>query len=424
MKIAFLTYGCKANRYETEVIRQKLLDCGMTEDKDADIYVINTCTVTAKIDKEIMRKARALKKNGKARVVLTGCLPERKDSPYLGLEKYADLIIPNSRKFDISSYNLPDLKLQPEKDNKTVLRQFSGRDKAFVKIEDGCDNFCAYCEVPYVRGGSVKSRDINEIRIEVEALSNAGYGEIILTGINLGYFGKEKKQKDALLNLLKELAEIEGLGRLRLSSMGPREVNRELIDFTAASNGKICPHLHLSLQSGDEKVLKSMNRNYTLKEYKDTMDYALSVMPDMAITTDVIAGFPGETEKEHKNTCKFIENNGFTRLHVFPYSDRPDTKASQMPGKLGGEIKKRRVKELIEIGKQKEREFAERNTGVKRIALVESGEKSGFMAGYTENYIRVLFKAPADAVGRLVPVVIETVEGTKVIAKCEMRNAK
>jgi threonylcarbamoyladenosine tRNA methylthiotransferase MtaB len=407
VKIAFLTYGCKANRYETEVIRQALLDGGLSEDDSADVYVINTCTVTGKIDREITRKIKQIKSRGNAKVVLTGCLVERKDLSSTGLAKYADLIIPNSKKFDISSYDIPELKEALKTSGKKVLRQFSGRDKAFVKIQDGCDNFCAYCEVPYVRGSDLRSRGVTEITEEIGALAGAGYREIILTGINLGYYGKDAEKNGALVFLLEELMKSGNPGRLRLSSIGPKETSFELIDLMASSGGKICPHLHLSLQSGDEKVLKSMNRNYTLREYKEKMDYALAKMPYMAITTDVIAGFPGETAEEHRKTCKFIEENGFTRLHVFPYSDRPDTKASKMKEKISEEIKKQRVKELIETGKKKEKEFAERNIGARRTALAESGDKGGYMTGYTENYIRVFFKAGQDMIGTLVPVKIE-----------------
>lgn len=414
MKVAFLTYGCKANRYETEMIRQKLLDAGLQEDEEAEIYVINTCTVTGKIDSEILRKIKQLKSRGSVKIAVTGCLVERKDLEVTGLSKYADLIIPNNKKFDLDSYGVVNAAVLP---GAGILRQFSGRDKAFVKIEDGCDNFCAYCEVPFVRGSEVKSRDKGEIVTEVKTLAAAGFEEIVLTGINLGYYGKEKKDKRAFLSLLEELVAAIGRGRLRLSSAGPGEISNELIDFMAASNGKICPHLHMSLQSGDASVLKAMNRNYTPPEFEEKMNYALSKMSHMAITTDVIAGFPGETEEQHKSTCVFIEKHGFTRLHVFPYSDRPGTKASKMEGKNSTEVKKRRVKELIKIGVKKEKQFAERNIGAKRVALAESGEKDGLITGYTENYIKVFFKAPAESTGKLVPVVVEKVEGGKVYAK-------
>jgi threonylcarbamoyladenosine tRNA methylthiotransferase MtaB len=413
MKVAFLTYGCKANRYETELIRQSLLGTGMQEDEKADIYVINTCTVTGKIDSEILRKIKRLKSLGNCRIAVTGCLVERKDADLPDFSKYVDLIIPNSKKFDVSSYGIINSAAGADKN---ILKQFSGRDKAFVKVEDGCDNFCSYCEVPFVRGSKVKSRDEKEIIEEVKALGAAGFQEIVLTGINLGYFGRDKKDENALLSLLEKLVKIIGKGRLRLSSAGPREISNSLIDFMASSNGKICPHLHMSLQSGDAEVLRAMNRNYTLPEFMDKMAYALYRMPDMAITTDVIAGFPGETDGQHKNTCAFIEKNGFTRLHVFPYSDRPGTKAAQMPDKNTNETKKCRVKELIAIGANKEKEFAEYNIGVKRYVLAESGEKDGFVTGYTENYIKVYFKAQGDIIGKLVPVKIGKVEHGKAYA--------
>lgn len=418
MKIGFLTYGCRSNRWETERIRQSLLGGGLDEScgDDADAVVINSCTVTGKIDRDILRRIKQLKKGNK-KVILTGCMAERTDQGSAELKKYADLIIPNSKKFSVSSYGFTGLLPAAGPREDAVLRQFSGRDKAFVKIEEGCDNFCAYCEVPYVRGSLIRSRAAAEIKEEIGALSGAGYREIVLTGINLGYYGREKKESGALAGLLAELLKVRGDFRLRLSSIGPGEADPELIDLMAVSGGRICPHLHLSLQSGDEKVLKAMNRNYTLKEYKEKLDHAVSRVPGMAITTDIIAGFPGETGEEHKNTCGFLSENGFTRLHVFPYSDRPDTKASKMKGKISEVIKKQRVKELIAIGKKKEKEFAEKNIGVKRTALAEGGVKNGFMTGYTENYIKVVFKAGGDMAGRFVTVVVEKVEGGRVMAR-------
>jgi threonylcarbamoyladenosine tRNA methylthiotransferase MtaB len=185
----------------------------------------------------------------------------------------------------------------------------------------------------------------------------------------------------------------------------------------AANPERLCPHLHMSLQSGDAHVLKAMNRNYTLDEFRDRMEYAILKAPYIAITTDVIAGFPGETEDEHRNSCAFIEKHGFSRLHVFPYSDRPGTKAEKMPGKLSEAVKKRRVKDLLEIGEKKEKEFVKLNTGRKLTALAEGGEKDGLIAGYTENYIRVYFKAGADAIGKLVPVEIVKFENKKAYSK-------
>ena len=393
MKISFSTYGCKVNRYETELIRQMFLKTGgFTEAagyRDADICLINTCTVTAKIDSEIGRKIRQVKANSACRVILTGCLVQRKDSREL--VKLADWIIPNEKKFMLSSYPA-EIISTPLAVYEPILEGFSGRNKAFVKVEDGCDRFCAYCTVPLVRGSRVKSRDEAEILEEIKKLSSAGFKEIILTGVNLGLFGKEKNSPDALYNILKEAIKLPGRTRLRLSSIGPVDLSGSVIDLAAENPDRICPHFHLSMQSGDDRVLKRMNRNYNTGIYREKVNYIISRMPYAGINTDVIAGFPGETTQEFENTVAFIKEIPFSRLHVFPYSDRPDTKASAMAEKIDDKVKKERVKILMALAGEKEADFAEKNKGRILSALVEEGGNENSLFGYTENYIRVELK--------------------------------
>jgi|ERR1035437_2701939 threonylcarbamoyladenosine tRNA methylthiotransferase MtaB len=393
MKISFSTYGCKVNRYETELIRQMFLKTdGFTEAagyRDADICLINTCTVTAKIDSEIARKIRQVKANSACRVILTGCLVQRKDSREL--VKLADWIIPNEKKFMLSSYPA-EIISTPLAAYEPILEGFSGRNKAFVKVEDGCDRFCAYCTVPLVRGSRVKSRDEAEILEEIKKLSSAGFKEIILTGVNLGLFGKEKNSPDAFYNILKEAIKLPGRTRLRLSSIGPVDLSGPVIDLAAENPDRICPHFHLSMQSGDDRVLKRMNRNYNTDIYREKVNYIISRMPYAGINTDVIAGFPGETTQEFENTVAFIKEIPFSRLHVFPYSDRPDTKASAMAGKIDDKVKKERVKILMNLAGEKEAGFAGKNKDRILSALVEEGGNENSLFGYTENYIRVELK--------------------------------
>lgn len=398
MKVFLHTYGCKVNSYETELIRQQIENSSFRIlSENADIHIINTCTVTKKIDKEIFRKIKQLKKNGK-KIILTGCLVERKDKEAKDILSFADKIVPNNDKFKIA-----EIISQKSNDNLT-LWNFSGKDRAFVKIEDGCNNYCTYCEVPYVRGSAIRSREISDIKKEIANLINAGFKEIVLTGVNLGFYGKEKGKNNNLFQLLFELSQICGNTRIRLSSIGPKELSDDIIDIIAWANGKICPHIHLSLQSGDEKILKLMNRNYSLDEYKQKMEKIVAKIPLCAITTDVIAGFPGESEIEFQNTLDFIKEGNFSRLHVFPFSKRPDTLASKMKDQVSEEIKKQRVKKLIDLGKIKEREFAEKNLGLIRKVLVESDKKNGLWTGYTDNYIRVKFSAKGHLTGKLVDV--------------------
>jgi threonylcarbamoyladenosine tRNA methylthiotransferase MtaB len=390
MKISFLTYGCKVNQYETGLIRQMMLAGGLTEAADlggADIYLVNTCTVTAKIDSEISRKIKQLKSKPGARVILTGCLAQRggPDVEKLG----ADWIITNGSKLDPDSYPAEIFPLKTPAREK-VLSEFSGRNKAFVKIEDGCDRFCAYCTVPLVRGSDIRSRDVSEIIYEIEKLTAAGFSEIIMTGVNLGRFGAGKGDKTALYGLLKQITLLKGGFRVRLSSMSPADLDDGVILLAADNPERICPHFHLSMQSGDDAVLKRMNRRYDTKLYRDKAEFIALKIKLPGITTDVIAGFPGETGAEFENTLAFINDIPLTRLHVFPYSDRPGTKATQMSGKVDEAVKKERVKKLLRAAEKKEYDFAVKNTGFVRTALIEDPNKNNELFGYTENYIRVL----------------------------------
>lgn len=413
MKIVFFTYGCKVNQYETELIKQMFLKTGgFTEAAGlpgADVCLINTCTVTAKIDSEIARKIRTIKANSACKVILTGCLVQRPDSGEL--TKLADWIIPNENKFNLSSYP-NEIINTPSAVYESILEGFSGRNKAYVKVEDGCDRFCAYCTVPLVRGSKIKSRDEDEILEEIVKLSAAGFKEIILTGVNLGLFGKEKNAPDALFNVLKSAIKETVNTRLRLSSISPVDISDLVIDLAADNPDRICPHFHLSMQSGDDAVLKRMNRNYNTDIYRKKVDYILSKMPFAGINTDVIAGFPGETKQEFENTAAFVDEIRFSRLHVFPYSDRPNTKATAMAGKIDDKVKKERVKILIKIADAKEAEFAEKNKGRILSALVEDGGNEESLFGYTENYIRVTLKKDVKAescINYITPVKIVSV---------------
>jgi threonylcarbamoyladenosine tRNA methylthiotransferase MtaB len=398
MKIALHTYGCKVNSYESEVIRQQIKNSNLEmSDENADVHIINTCTITKKIDKEIFRKIKQLKKNGK-KVILTGCLVERTDKEAGDILSFADEIISNDKKFRMDG--IIDVKCN----DVVILSDFYGKDRAYIKVEDGCDNYCSYCEVPYVRGDVIKSREIDDIKKEFVNFVNAGFNEIVLTGVNLGFYGKESKGEKNLHKLLLNLSGINSDARIRMSSIGPKELSDDVINLIAESGGKICPHVHLSLQSGDKKILKLMNRNYSLKECEEKIEKIISKIPLCAITTDIITGFPGEGEIEFKNTYEFIKNNPFSRLHVFPFSKRPDTVASGMKEQVDDEIKKQRVKKLLHLGKMKENEFAKKNSGLIRKVLVEKDRKDGKLSGYTDNYIRVKFDAGDDLAGKLADV--------------------
>ncbi|MCE5299505.1 MAG: tRNA (N(6)-L-threonylcarbamoyladenosine(37)-C(2))-methylthiotransferase MtaB [Spirochaetia bacterium] len=416
MKVSFHTYGCKVNRYETELLRQAFVRNGAQDvpEEEAQYCLINSCTVTAKIDSEILKKARALKERGHKKVIFTGCLSSRGASGEL--KKYLDWIIPNTEKFRVKSYpaelNLEGLEFDE------VLNGFSGRSRAFLKIEDGCDSFCAYCAVPYARGSTIRSRNPEDVLHEAANLKAAGFEEMVLTGVNLGYYGRDLNEPEALYKLLVSLAGAPGHTRFRLSSIGPLELHDCVIKLAAEYPGKICPHFHLSMQSGDDKVLKLMNRKYTSSDYRDRVLAIKKLMPHAAITTDVIAGFPGEGTADFENTYEFIRSLPFTRIHVFPYSDREGTSASKMAGKVRDDVKKERVKRLIKLAEKKEMEFVAVNTGCRRVILLEEKEEDGYMEGYTENYIKVTVEANDSfrtKKGKLVPVTIEGMEGGRVM---------
>ncbi len=406
MKICFLTYGCKVNRYETELIRQEMTASGFTAEEEADkadCVIINTCTVTGKIDSEIRRKTAALKEKGK-KVIITGCLT--KSSGFEDFVKSADLVIPNEDKFKFTSY-YPVLGEFKFSENIFGLSDFSGRSRAYAKAVTGCNRFCSYCEVPHVRGSVITSRPENEILAEIRVLSHKGFREIVLTGVNLGLYGYDTGHK--LSELLKRAMDEIKDGRLRLSSIGPKETTDELIATVkeGAQEGKICPHFHMSLQSGDAKILAAMRRNYTPEIFMDRVEKIISSIPFCGITTDIIAGFPGETEAQHKNTLKFIGKAPFSRLHVFPYSDRPDTESSRMKNKISEDIKKRRAKEIAELGMEKELEFARKNEGRLLKVLAENSGKKGELTGYTENYLKVIFEGDEKFTGEIVKVFIK-----------------
>ncbi len=407
MKTCFLTYGCKANQYDTEILKQVLAEKGLKESDSPDIFIINTCTVTSKIDKEILKKIKQIKKDKNKKVILTGCLTK---NDLKEIRNNVDLIIPNEKKFDVNFY--PDWIFNKEDiSQKNSFIKFAHKNKAFIKIEEGCNKFCSYCIVPYVRGSKIKIKNKEEVLAELKSFLNIGFKEIVFTGINLGLYGEKN-----IIDLLKESVKLLNNARIRLSSIGPVELTEKIIDFIADNQDKICPHFHLSMQSGDDKILKLMNRNYTVSFYEKKCNYIIKKIPYAGITTDIIAGFPGEGEKEFQNTFDFVKNIPLTRLHIFSYSDRNGTVAEKMQDKVKEEIKKQRVKKLILLGKEKEKEFIKKNIGLKRTVLVENTIKNGYKEGYTENYIKTILKGNINLSGNLISVLITDLNGDKAIA--------
>ena len=396
--VGILSLGCKVNTYESEYIRNILEQRGY-EIKDftdkCDIYIINTCTVTNTSDtksSKMLRRAR--KENPDAIIVAMGCFIEsNKDNPIPGI----DIVIGNRDKDKV-----PDLIDEYLKNKERIIRlykgrtdifedmyitSFPGRTRAFVKIQDGCDNFCSYCIIPFVRG-KCRSKDKDKVIEEITALVNNGYKEVVLTGIHTGSYGRDLDISFA--DLLNEIIKIKGLKRLRISSIEATELNEDVLNILKNSN-IIVDHLHIPLQAGSNEILKSMNRKYDLKYFEDKIAEIRSIRPDISITTDIIVGFPGETEELFKETLNTVRRINFSKVHVFPYSERKGTKSERLPNKIPTNIKKDYVKRLIELSKELEIEYASKFIGKELEILVEQ-TKDGFSYGHTSNYLNVKVK--------------------------------
>ena len=395
MKFCIKTLGCKVNTYESELIHNLFIRKGYVySEEDADIYVVNTCTVTNMSDRKSRGVIHNIRRNHPNSIlVVTGCFSQNAFNTGRLDEIDADIILGNKDKSKVVEYVEEFIKNKEKKlkfynmdeveFENMELDNMHSRARAFVKIEDGCENFCTYCIIPYVRG-KVRSKKHEEVIKEVKSLVDKGYKEIVLTGIHTGHYIDGEYNFE---NLLKGLIKIEGLIRLRISSIEINELTDGVLDIFSKSN-ILVPHLHIPLQSGSNKVLKEMNRKYDKEYFINRINYIRKIKENVSITTDVIVGFPGETEEEHKESMETIKEVGFTKVHTFPYSDRYGTVASTMPNKVDGNIKKRRVKELLTLSKELEVNFYKKFYNKKLEVLIEE-EKDGFFYGHTPNFIRV-----------------------------------
>jgi len=404
------TLGCKVNQYETEIIVSDLLKRGLKLvefSKQADIYIINTCTVTGTSDhKSRQWISKVVRKNPDAFVIATGCYAERAKQEIADIPG-VDLVIGNSGKEKIGEIVSKQFRIdQSPLSSHPDGQQFHTR--TLVKIEDGCDNFCSYCIVPYVRG-KPKSRGIDDIIKEVSGLVKSGTREIVLTGVNLGKYGRELGSNTNLIELLKHLKEIPGLARIRLSSIEVNDINQDMIALLSSSP-IFCRHLHIPLQSGDDRVLKSMNRNYTAEDYLRIAKEVMATIPGIAVTTDVMVGFPGETEEQFEKTRQMMEEVGYRKAHVFKYSDREGTKASEMSDKISPELKEQRSKKLLELGRELSENYVQAFIGKKLEVLAEKNLANKLLTGLSDNYVRVNFKGEEKLKGQLIEVMVERID--------------
>ncbi len=398
IKFCIKTLGCKVNTYESEYIHNLFLEKGFVfSEENPDVYVINTCSVTNMSDRKSRQMIHSIsKKYPEAIIIVCGCFSQNcyNKNMISELENLdAHIIIGNKDKSKIVDY-LDEYLTNRQKiirfyDVSRVefenmeIEYMENRTRAFVKIEDGCNNFCSYCIIPYVRG-RLRSKKFESVINEVKELVKNGHKEIVLTGIHTGAYNDGEHN---FANLLKELVKIDGLVRLRISSIEINELNEEVLKIFS-ENEKLVPHLHIPLQSGSDRILKLMNRKYDKKFYKEKIEYIRSIKEDVSITTDVIVGFPSESEEDFKESLEFIEELKLTKVHIFPYSDREGTTASKMSDKIDGNIKKKRVKELEMLSDKLENEFYSKYYGKKMKVLFEE-EKNGLFLGHTSNYIKV-----------------------------------
>ncbi|WP_126427755.1 tRNA (N(6)-L-threonylcarbamoyladenosine(37)-C(2))-methylthiotransferase MtaB [Brevibacillus marinus] len=421
--VAFYTLGCKVNSYETEAIWQLFKANGYQrvdfEDDSADVYVINTCTVTNTGDKKSRQVIRrAIRRNPEAIVAVTGCYAQTSPDEIAAIPG-VDIIVGTQGRDKLIEYveqiraerkpihavgNIMKARQFEELD----VPAFTDRTRASLKIQEGCNNFCTFCIIPWARG-LMRSRQPQSVLEQARKLVDAGYMEIVLTGIHTGGYGEDLEDYN-LAKLLADLHQVDGLRRIRISSIEASQLTDEVLEVIKHSD-RVCRHLHVPLQAGDDEVLKRMRRKYTTAQYRERISKVREVLPGVAITTDVIVGFPGESEAQFENSYNFIRDIQFAALHVFPYSKRSGTPAARMPDQVPEEVKRARVSRLIDLSQQLSRSYAEQFVGQVLEVIPERPFKedpsSGLMMGYTDNYLNLVFPGSEQLIGKICKVRLE-----------------
>ncbi|MDQ6421129.1 tRNA (N(6)-L-threonylcarbamoyladenosine(37)-C(2))-methylthiotransferase MtaB [Paenibacillus sp. LHD-117] len=419
--VAFYTLGCKVNFYDTEAIWQLFKNEGYEQvdfESTADVYLINTCTVTNTGDKksrQIIR--RAVRRNPDAIIAVTGCYAQTSPAEIMAIEG-VDLVIGTQDRDKIMTFvNQIHADRRPVNAVRNIMKtrnfeeldvpDFAERTRAFLKIQEGCNNFCTFCIIPWSRGLS-RSREPQSVLEQAKALVASGYKEIVLTGIHTGGYGDDMENYN-LTSLLWDLDKVEGLERIRISSIEASQIDDAMIDVLNRSS-KMCRHLHIPLQAGEDSVLKRMRRKYTTEQFAAKIKRLQEAMPGVAITTDVIVGFPGETDEMFESGFRFMEELGFAEMHVFPYSKRTGTPAARMEDQVDEELKNERVHKLIDLSEKMQLQYAERYIGAVLDVIPERDYKgapgTGFVMGYTDNYIQVVFEGSEELIGQLCRVKI------------------
>lgn len=422
------TLGCKVNQYESEAIEEIFEARGFErKEKDADVYVINTCTVTNMSDRKSRQMiSRARKDNPDAIIAVMGCYSQVKPEDVAKIEG-VDIILGSRNKEEV--VDLCEDMLQNKEAIDQIISvseektfedlQISNQTemtRAYMKIQDGCNMYCSYCLIPYARG-NVVSRPMDSIVKESQRLAQNGFKEIVLTGIHVASYGKDFDDGSSLIDVIENVASVDGIERIRLSSMEPRHITKEFLERMKAT-GKACDHFHLSLQSGSDVVLKAMNRKYDTKIFKEKTGLIREVFPNAGLTTDIIVGFPGETEENHKETMDFVDDIKFAKTHLFKYSKRDGTKAAKMKEQVNGNIKKERLKDLEAIEDKNRNEFLEKQIGKTLSVLFEDkSDIEGFKSGYSTNYLRVNVENPLLPSNEIYDVKITGIENDELIGE-------
>lgn len=413
-RVGFYTLGCRVNQYETQAMSEIFKNNGyiIANFNDiCDVYIVNSCTVTKTGDKKSRQELRSAKRRNKDAVcALVGCYAQSLLKNNQDIEE-ADIISGNGAKDKILQLVNEYLENKERKHifteanrqreySKETISSFDGKTRAMLKIQDGCDRYCSYCIIPYVRG-PVKSRKFEEIIAEAKRLADAGYKEITITGIQVAAFGQDTKEA-TLADVIEEIAKIDEIKRIRLGSLEPVIINDEFLTRVKNTN-KFCPSFHLSLQSGSDSVLERMNRRYKSDRYFEAITKIQEYFPYAALTTDIIVGFPGETEEEFNESAEFAKKVGYTHIHVFPYSRREGTKAADMKDQVLKSVKDERVKKMTAISEESHKKYLESLYG-KRFKVLFETYKDGIAEGLTENYIEVFVKSDNDLTGQILEI--------------------
>lgn len=418
-KVAFCSLGCKVNQYETNAMAQKFIEHGyevVEFDEYADVYIVNTCTVTNVADRksrQMLRRAKEINKD--ATLVACGCYAQVAKDELKKIPEI-DLIIGNNEKNDIIQIVENHIAQKGAEDLVSDVMYkldyvelgtttYTEKTRAVIKVQDGCDRFCSYCLIPYARG-HIRSRKIENVIEEIKKVVEEGINEVVITGIHIASYGRDFKGKNiGLIDLLEEINKIQGLHRIRLGSIEPTIITDEFVERLSKLD-KICDHFHLSLQSGCTETLKRMNRRYTTEEFRDVTKRLRAKFPNAALTTDIIVGFPGETDDEFNTTYEFLKDIAFYKMHIFKYSQRKGTKAAVMPNQVDGKIKEERSKKLIELSNENEYNYNKKYIG-KQVEVLFEEREGEYLKGHTTNYIVVKHKTDKnDLINKIAKVTV------------------